>query len=337
MSLSLLYLLLLKATITSFSGLASLPIIQYELVAKHHVLTDQQLNAAVALARTAPGPAGGYVISVGYFVSGIAGGIIGWLALITPALLAIPLAHTIARTSDHPRAKAVVDAVVAASAALILVATIPIATQALGSTALIAIAAVSIAVLIFTKLRDGMGHRHGSNARYLRCLGRYAFVISRASANLLRQPPAILIFAQELSEVLRRPRPAKQKALEHIAFELLQKGELRLGLHAFRDDSDVQTVRHRDHGLHDRGVVGIARDVTHEGLIDFDVLHRKALEVSEARVAGAEIVDRDAHAELVRRHHHIDDAFALMHQGALGDLQLERVGRQAALAQGARG
>src|SRR5215470_156766 len=122
MSFGLLYLLLLKATLISFSGLASLPVVRDELVLQYGVLTDTQLNAAVALARAAPGPFGGYVISVGYFAGGVLGGIAGWLALITPALLAIPLMHFVARNTNHPRARSVVGAVVVASAALILVA-----------------------------------------------------------------------------------------------------------------------------------------------------------------------------------------------------------------------
>jgi chromate transporter len=146
----LLYLLLLKATLTSFSGLSSMPIVRDELVMQYGVLTDSQLNAAVALARTAPGPFGGYVISVGYFVGGVAGGIAGWLALITPALLAIPLVHYVARSTAHPRARSVVNAVVIASAALILAATVPIALQALGGAALIVIAGASALVLAAT-------------------------------------------------------------------------------------------------------------------------------------------------------------------------------------------
>ena len=152
MSAGLLYLLLLKATLTSFSGLSSLPIVRDELVVQYGVLTDSQLNAAVALARAAPGPFGGYVISVGYFVGGVAGGIAGWLALITPALLAIPLVHYFARSTAHPRARSVVNAVVIASAALILVATVPIAAQALGSATLIVIAGASTLVLAATSL-----------------------------------------------------------------------------------------------------------------------------------------------------------------------------------------
>ncbi|HTS52504.1 MAG TPA: chromate transporter [Burkholderiales bacterium] len=150
MSAGLLYLLLLKATLTSFSGLSSMPIVRDELVMQYGVLTDSQLNAAVALARAAPGPFGGYVISVGYFVGGVAGGIAGWLALITPALLAIPLVHYVARSTAHPRARSLVNAVIVASAALILAATVPIAMQALGGAALIVIAAGSAVVLAVT-------------------------------------------------------------------------------------------------------------------------------------------------------------------------------------------
>jgi chromate transporter len=152
MSAGLLYLLLLKATLISFSGLSSMPIVRDELVVQYGVLSDSQLNAAVALARAAPGPFGGYVISVGYFVDGVAGGIAGWLALITPALLAIPLTHYVARSTSHPRARSMVGAVVVASAALILVATVPIAQQALGGTTLIVIAVASTLVLAATRL-----------------------------------------------------------------------------------------------------------------------------------------------------------------------------------------
>jgi chromate transporter len=48
----MLYALLLKATVTAFSGLASLPVVRADLVVNHHVLTDEQLNTAVAMSRT---------------------------------------------------------------------------------------------------------------------------------------------------------------------------------------------------------------------------------------------------------------------------------------------
>ena len=52
----LLYLLLLKATVSTFSGLASLPLLRNDLVLHRHLLTDAQLNTAVVVTRTTPGP-----------------------------------------------------------------------------------------------------------------------------------------------------------------------------------------------------------------------------------------------------------------------------------------
>ena len=75
------------------AGLASLPVIQDELIIQRHVLTDTQLNEAVVITRSTPGAVGLYVVSVGYFVAGVPGAIAGWLAVITPAFLI--LAHRV--------------------------------------------------------------------------------------------------------------------------------------------------------------------------------------------------------------------------------------------------
>ena len=73
MKLVLLYLLLLKATATSFSGLSSLPVLREDLVVRHGLLTDRQLNVALTAGRSGPGPNGLYVVSVGYLVAGVPG------------------------------------------------------------------------------------------------------------------------------------------------------------------------------------------------------------------------------------------------------------------------
>ena len=105
MNVVLLYLLLLKGTVTAFAGLASLPVVQDALVIQHHVLTDEQLNEAVVITRSTPGPVGLYVVSVGYFVAGAPGAVAGWLAMITPALLIIPLVHFAGRKMEHHGSK----------------------------------------------------------------------------------------------------------------------------------------------------------------------------------------------------------------------------------------
>ena len=73
MSAILFYLLLTKATITWFSGLASLPVLREDLVVHRRVITDAQLDASMVVSRTTPGPIGVYVVSVGYYADGIPG------------------------------------------------------------------------------------------------------------------------------------------------------------------------------------------------------------------------------------------------------------------------
>ena len=68
---------------TAFAGLASLPVIQDSLVTHYHVLTNDQLNLAVVITRSTPGPVGLYIVSVGYFVAGLPGAAVGRLAMIT--------------------------------------------------------------------------------------------------------------------------------------------------------------------------------------------------------------------------------------------------------------
>ena len=150
MNIVLLYFILLKATITSFAGLASLPVVRDELVVQRHVLTDKQLNEAVVITRSTPGPVGLYVVSAGYFAAGVPGAIAGWLAMITPALLIVPLVYFVGRKTDHPRIKSALQDVVVTSAALLLAAAIPLAKDALVDPVTVAIAGVSLVVLLRT-------------------------------------------------------------------------------------------------------------------------------------------------------------------------------------------
>ena len=152
MSLVELYLLLLKGTITAFAGLASLPMIQDGLVVQHRVLTDMQLNEAVVITRSTPGPVGLYIVSVGYFVAGIPGALAGWLAMITPALLIIPLVHYVGRKMEHPRLKSILQTLIIASSGLLLAAAIPLARDGLTDAVTVGIAVMSLVLLLTTKL-----------------------------------------------------------------------------------------------------------------------------------------------------------------------------------------
>ena len=93
----------MSTRLTNFAGLASLPVIRDELVVRRHVLTDDKLNEAVVITRSTPGPAGLYVVSSCYFAGDAARAIAGWLAMITPELLILPLLRFAAGKAEHPR------------------------------------------------------------------------------------------------------------------------------------------------------------------------------------------------------------------------------------------
>jgi chromate transporter len=152
MNLLLLYALLLKATLTSFSGLASLPMVRNDLVVQRKVITDRQLNTAVVAGRSGPGPNGLYLVSVGYYAAGYAGAAAGLLALITPAFLILPMMRFLGARATSPRVRSSIRAVVLASAGLLLSASVPLARDAATGPAAVVIIAASAAVLALTKI-----------------------------------------------------------------------------------------------------------------------------------------------------------------------------------------
>jgi chromate transporter len=152
MNVFLLYALLLKATLTSFSGLASLPMVRNDLVVERKVLTDRDLNTAVVAGRTSPGPNGLYLVSVGYYADGLPGATAGLLALMTPAFLIVPMMRWLGRRAESPRVKSAIRAVVLASAGLLLSASLPLARDAITGWLTLAIVLASFALLVLTKI-----------------------------------------------------------------------------------------------------------------------------------------------------------------------------------------
>jgi chromate transporter len=133
MTTGALYLLLLRATVLSFSGFGSLPQVREDLVVRHGVLTDEQLNRSVLVARTTPGPMGTYLVAVGYEVGGTRGAVAGWLALATPAFLVIPLLLVLESFSRHPRVVSALSSLLLASAVLLVLSCLPLTSELIAS------------------------------------------------------------------------------------------------------------------------------------------------------------------------------------------------------------
>ena len=88
---------------------------------------------------------------VAYAVGGVAGAIIGSLATITPAFLVIPLMHWVGAHADKPRVRGAVQALMLASAGLLLFASVPLARDAIVGPLTLTLAVVSFAAITFTR------------------------------------------------------------------------------------------------------------------------------------------------------------------------------------------
>ena len=152
MNLVLLYLVMLKATVTSLNGPMSLPILRDELVTKRAMISDRELAAAVTAAQSAPGPMGIYVVSVGYFVAGVPGAFAGWLAMVTPAFAAIPLMRGLGRRLEHRKARRFLDAAVLASGGLIIMSVEPLARASIQTSFRGIVAITAFALVAQTRL-----------------------------------------------------------------------------------------------------------------------------------------------------------------------------------------
>jgi chromate transporter len=141
-----LYLLLLRATALSFSGFASVPVVREDLVVTRGVLTDQELNSAIAISQASPGPLGLYVVVLGYFVAGLSGALAGALALATPAVLAIPIARAVRRHQDS-QVRGACAAIVIASCVLMATTSVRLAPEAAPSPQLALLAGVALVAL----------------------------------------------------------------------------------------------------------------------------------------------------------------------------------------------
>src|SRR4029450_7161039 len=101
-------------------------------------------------------------------------------------------------------------------------------------------------------------------------------------------------------------RSGEEVALHRMAAELAQAPELDLALDALGHDLQAQRAGDLHDGGGDRRVLVLRALVPRaaprdERAVDLDDVEREALEARQRRVAGAEVVDEDLHADLAQR------------------------------------
>ena len=147
-----LYWLFVRAVLLSFSGFATVPVLRDALVENSRLLTDAQLNDAIAISQASPGPLGMYVVLVGYFITGVPGALAGVLALITPAFLAIPISRLVLRGHSAALGGAC-SGIVIASCALMMTTGLRLLPQAAPSVPYLIIVVVGAAMVALTAIK----------------------------------------------------------------------------------------------------------------------------------------------------------------------------------------
>src|SRR6266403_1490416 len=131
---------------------------------------------------------------------------------------------------------------------------------------------------------------------------RSARVVSSSSSGLSSTSRIILsdMDPPSLQYVGKRIRGCglgEQIPLAFVAVVAAQELELLGGLDALGEHAQAQRVAHGDDRLGERSVAPALREAHDERAVDLQAVDRQAGEIRKARVAGAEVVHRDLHAE----------------------------------------
>src|SRR6516165_10236326 len=107
------------------------------------------------------------------------------------------------------------------------------------------------------------------------------------------------------------------------------------GLDALRRHLHAEAATEADDGMNDGCGIGGLLDRAHETRIDLELVERKTPQIKQARIAGAEIIERKTHADAFEPQHREFRALEIAEQRAFGEFEFEPVGRKAGLAENA--
>jgi chromate transporter len=86
----LLFGMMVKASLLSFSGMGNVPSLHADLLARGWA-TNRQFVESLAVGQVSPGPTGLWVVSLGYLVDGLRGALLACAAIVIPPLLVVAI------------------------------------------------------------------------------------------------------------------------------------------------------------------------------------------------------------------------------------------------------
>src|SRR5215213_3666956 len=112
-------------------------------------------------------------------------------------------------------------------------------------------------------------------------------------------------------------------ALPVLALEVAQDFQLILRLDALGDNVHPQNLREQDDGADDLYVLGVLRHARDERAVYLQGVNRELVKVAQGGVARAEVVYGELDADVAELAQHGRGRVYVVHDGALGDFELE--------------
>ena len=132
---------------------------------------------------------------------------------------------------------------------------------------------------------------------------------------------------------LRGQRRGVEIALKFVTAGPAQEIPLRLVLDPLGDHVQAQRPAHLNDGIDDACIAGVGGQALDETAVDLEPLDREALQITEAGIAGAEVVDGHPQPQRSERLEPVQRLVGIAQQDALGQLQLQQRWGQTGRAQ----
>src|ERR1700674_5235741 len=130
---------------------------------------------------------------------------------------------------------------------------------------------------------------------------------------------------EQCSEPVGKHRMTEVITLPLIAAMRLKEGKLLACFHPFRHHPLLETVAHGDDCADNGRIIGIGGDIAYERLVDLQSVDGKSTEVTQTRVSGAKVVDREPYSHGVESLQHSGGRLDIAHQNGFGQCEFEIV------------
>jgi chromate transporter len=138
--------------VTFGNGTVMAAIFQNTFVQQKHVLTNEQLLYAFALARVTPGQANLFVASIAYMMFGLPGAVLSILVIAVPSYLMVPLLRSYEFVRGNRRVTNLTRGLASTAVGLLLATTWNLSKESLSGPITWTVLGVGILLMLFTRL-----------------------------------------------------------------------------------------------------------------------------------------------------------------------------------------